>query len=79
MSANDADPQLKYPWQKPLLDAFTEFNPKWLPVKVSAAQRAISARLRDLSSLDLNERIALEDAIRSLRTLFQVSEKREIA
>jgi hypothetical protein len=43
MSAGEADPQLKYPWQNPVIDALTEFNPKWLPAKVSAAQRAISA------------------------------------
>ena len=83
MSVDDADPQLKYPWQKPVLDALTEFNPKWLPLKATAAKRAISARFRDIGPVNLDEWIALQDAMRSLRILFpaesEASDKRETA
>jgi hypothetical protein len=63
---------LKYPWQQVLLEAFMEFNSKQLQAKINAAQRVISARLRDVSPADLDEWIALQDALRSLRILSPV-------
>jgi len=47
-----------------------EFNPKQLPAKIDAAQREISARLFAVNPVDLDERLALQDALRSLRVLF---------
>jgi hypothetical protein len=64
---------LKYPWQSVLLEAFMEFDRKQLPAKIGAAQRVIAERLCDTSLNDLDERIALQDATRSLRTLFPQS------
>jgi hypothetical protein len=75
---------IKYPWQQVLLEAFMEFNSKQLPSKIDAAQRAISARLSDVSPADLDERLALRDALRSLHVLFptagvEAGEEEEIA
>jgi len=64
---------LQYPWQRFLLDAFMEFDPKQLPAKVGAAQRVIAERLCDIGPADMDEQIALQDAKRSLRTLFPQS------
>ena len=38
-------PDLKYPWQQLLLDAYLEFDPVRLPLKLNQAERAISKRL----------------------------------
>lgn len=59
-------PSLSYEWQQAVFDALTEFRPELLPSKTNAAQRAIAARLRDRTPVDLEERIALQDALRSL-------------
>jgi hypothetical protein len=60
---------VQYPWQCVLLEAFMEFDPKELPEKIIAAQRVLSKRLCDVNPLDMHERIALQDAMRSLRIL----------
>ena len=65
--------QLKYPWQRFLLEAFMEFDPEQLPTTIGAANCVISERLRDVSPADIDEQIALQDARRSLRTLFPQS------
>ena len=67
--ADDLVLYVKYPWQQVLLDAFMEFDPERLPTKISAAQRVIAERLSEIDPLDLNERLALKDAMRSLRVL----------
>jgi hypothetical protein len=68
---------LKYSWQHAVLDALIELRPERLQLKISAAERAIAARLRDPNPPDLNEQLALQDAARSLHVLFpQVSEPR---
>lgn len=61
--------EVKYPWQQVLLDAFMEFDPERLPSKISKAQRVISERLFQVDALDLYERLALRDAMQSLRVL----------
>jgi hypothetical protein len=81
------DPTFKYPWQQDVLDAFLEFRPEFLSSKSNAAERAISARLCNSDPPDLDERVALRDALRSLRTLLnensrpakQSGDKKEIA
>jgi len=69
MLSRDLDLQLQYPWQSVLLEAYLEFDEKQLPAKVSAAQRVLSKRLCDVSDLDVDEQIALEDAMRNLHVL----------
>ena len=58
----------KYPWQKAVFAAL-ESSAEFLPLKVNAAERAIAARLTDGDSPSLDERLALESALRSLRIL----------
>ena len=73
-------PNLKYPWQQAVVDAFMEFQPEYLPAKISAAERVISTRLRD--PVDAEEHIALQDALKSLRVLVsgpKSSRKKEVA
>jgi hypothetical protein len=64
------DPNLKYPWQQAVSDAFKEPRSENLPVKFSVAQRAIAARLRDHTAPPkLDEQLAIRDALRSLSVL----------
>jgi hypothetical protein len=70
MPENESQPAVKYLWQQFVLDAFMEFRPERLPAKINAAERAISARLRDSNAPDLEESTAIRDALRSLRVLF---------
>ena len=60
-----------------MFDAFTELRPEYLPAKMSAAERAIAERLRDRTPKDLDEQIALRDALRSLQRLFPQQAKQE--
>ena len=62
------DEALEFPWQQTLLDAFIEWRPDHLPGKINAAERAIAARF--CAPTNLNEQIALEDALHTLRLLF---------
>ena len=57
---------IRYSWQQALLDAFLASREE-LMLKVAVAQRAINARM--LGELDVDERVALEDALRALRVL----------
>lgn len=69
---------LRYPWQQTLLDAFMELNPEHLAAKINIAERAISERLCDSTSTDVEEGIALRDALQSLRVLLaEVRERNE--
>jgi hypothetical protein len=62
------DPNRKHPWQQAVADAF-QSPPENLRFKVNAAQRAISARLCDKTPADLNEQIAIREALHSLNAL----------
>ncbi|HZP32107.1 MAG TPA: response regulator [Candidatus Acidoferrales bacterium] len=73
----ETTPKMKYPWQQAVLDAFMEFRPQYLPGKVNAAERAIDARLCDANAADLDERMALRDALRSLHVLFPGAEPKK--
>src|SRR4029077_3937170 len=68
MLAAFLDEALEFPWQQTLLEAFIEWRPDHLPGKINAAERAIAARFCDPT--DLNEQIALEDALHTLHLLF---------
>lgn len=59
---------LEFPWQQTLLEAFIEWCPNYLPAKIDAAEHAIAARFREPT--DLNEQVALGDALQTLHVLF---------
>ena len=59
---------LEFPWQQTLLEAFIEWRPNYLPAKIDAAEHVIAARFREPT--DLNEQIALGDALQTLHLLF---------
>lgn len=60
---------MKYPWQKCVVDAFTEPHPENLSAKINIAERAISTRLLDPSPCDVDERLALGESLLALRQL----------
>lgn len=60
--------EIKFPWQQFVLDAFLAPQNS-LPAKINIAEKAIAARLKDEQQPDLDERIALKDALRALRVL----------
>jgi hypothetical protein len=62
------DEAMEFPWQQTLLEALIEWHPDYLPGKISAAEHALAAR--SCEPTDLNEQIALEDALHTLRLLF---------
>ena len=62
------DAAIKYPWQQFVVDAFLEFKAEPLESKVATAERAISQRLRERPA-DLEEQLALRDALIALKTL----------
>lgn len=70
MPEHDSQPSTRYPWQQLVLDAFLELRSEMLPLKVNAAERAISTRLRERNPPDLEESTAIRDALRSLDVLF---------
>jgi hypothetical protein len=72
------DTNLKYPWQQVVLDAFMEMRPRFLPGKINAAERTIAARLADPQQLELDERLALCDALHSLRSLHTIFPPRAV-
>lgn len=72
---------LKYSWQKLVVNAFLEPHPENLPLKINLAERALSSRLLDPAPFDLEERLALGEALlalrRLLRELFELQESAE--
>lgn len=68
-SPNVPQPSLKYPWQQLVFDAFMEPDAGKTPWKINLAERAISVRLRDFSSCELDERVALREALLALHRL----------
>jgi len=66
---SDAKPgRAAYPWQQAVIDAFQSSRDS-IPVKVSVAERAIADRLSDPNQADLEELLALKDALHSLHLL----------
>lgn len=58
----------RYPWRQTVLEAYLSSREE-LPAKISAAEKAIAARLRETDQADLEERIALNDGLRALQIL----------
>src|SRR5438105_9381012 len=68
---------LKYPWQQFVSDAFLA-SPESAPSRVNIAERAIAARLIEQTEPDMNERLALNDALRSLQVLIRETRTRGV-
>jgi hypothetical protein len=60
--------EITYPWQQTILDAYTAPE-DLLPSKIAVAHRAIANRLNHRPGPDVEESIALEDALNALRVL----------
>ncbi len=61
---------MEYPWQEVVLAAFAA-SPESLPAKFSAAERAITDRLKDQPQPDRYEISALTDALNALNALMR--------
>ena len=60
---------LRYPWQQLVLDAFREPHLERALLRINVAERAISERLVDPNPFEVAERLAIGEALLSLRTL----------
>ena len=65
---------VKYPWQQYVLEALVA-APESLPAKINVAERAISARFKDAVPADVEESLALHDALRAMRILIKETRK----
>jgi hypothetical protein len=65
----------QYPWQEAVSDAFTESHPELVAWKVNVAQRAISPRLCEQVPTDLDEKVAIREALHSLQALLPEPKK----
>ena len=61
---------LKYPWQETVADAFAEIRPEFVLWKVNVAQRTIAKRLCFQRPAHNEERVAMREALKSLKALF---------
>ena len=72
MAVEESPPEILYPrWQREYQAAMFEFDSKKIAGRVTAAETAIYARLREISqdSDHHTERHVIEDALASLRVL----------
>jgi len=60
---------VRYPWQQLVLNAFTEPHSENVVLRINVAEGAISARLVDPNPIQLAERLAIGEALLSLRSL----------
>jgi len=67
---------MEYSWQEVVLAAFAA-PPESLPAKFSAAERAISDRLKDQSQPDSCEISALTDALNALSMLMREANREQ--
>jgi hypothetical protein len=74
---SEAATKLKYPWQQAVLGAFSECRPEFVPWKVNLAQRAIAARLADNTPADNEEKVAIHEALHSLKALLPERRQKE--
>lgn len=62
--------ELRYPWQSPVSEVLVELSPSQLPQEIAVTAAAITESLRKFEcATDLRERIAFDDAHRSLTAL----------
>ena len=69
------DYRIKYQWQQFVVDAFLEFRREHVQGRVDMAERAIGQRLSE--ALDLEEQLALRDALSALRVLIPQKAREE--
>jgi len=67
LAGGSATLNLKYPWQRLVLDALLESHPENLAGKISIAERRLSVRLLDPEPFGIDERIAIGEALLALR------------
>ena len=65
MRESPLDPNVKYSWQRVVLDALIEYRPDHIATKLTAAQKTISERLVQ-TNLDCEEVLALRDSLSAL-------------
>jgi hypothetical protein len=63
--------ELKYSWQQLIIDAFMERHSENLPRKIAVAECALSRRLLDPTPFQLDERLAIGEALLALRRLLR--------
>jgi hypothetical protein len=68
-SGEQGKPTLKYPWQQLVLDAFMEPHAENVLPKIDLAERAISNRLLEPATCELDERLAVGESLLALRRL----------
>ena len=68
-SSPGSQKELRYPWQQFVLDAFREPHLEKTLLRINVAERAISERLGDPNPFELAERLAIGEALLSLRRL----------
>ena len=74
----EPEPKTQYMWQQAVREAF-KASPEFLPMKVSAAERAISARLCDNTPACPDEQAAIREALHSLRALLPEQSPKQIS
>lgn len=67
----------KYPWQQKVIEAF-QSPPDSLPAKINAAERAIAERLADANEADIDEKLALTNALQSLHVLIAETRRPQV-
>ena len=60
---------VKFPWQQLVQLAFREPHPENVPLRINAAERALSERLVDPAPFEMDERLAIGEALLALRRL----------
>jgi len=60
---------LKFPWQRLVQLAFREPDLENVPLRINVAERALSERLCDPKPFEIDERLAVGEALLSLRRL----------
>jgi hypothetical protein len=69
-------PREQWAWRELLRAALLELDSRKLPLRIKAAQEAISSRMQEVSDKEelRDERTGLQDGLRSLRVLARLSE-----
>jgi hypothetical protein len=69
-------PREQWAWRELLRAALLELDSRKLPLRIKAAQEAISSRMQEVRDKEelRDERTGLQDGLRSLRVLARLSE-----
>lgn len=77
--AMEREVQLRYPWQQLVLDAFMEPDSTQVLHKIAAAERALGARLRGVTTPGSQEHLAIGEALLALGRLISQLESKGTA